>query len=109
MIAEVFLDLIGLEFSEILIRSSSAIHDGKGNWSSSAFADVGNHGAPNRKSPRHRVNFSARGSVTILGGNAFGGNERRSVDLTATDTDGFARLRILQQNMINVSDRSSTP
>lgn len=67
MIAEVFLDLIGLELSEIL-RSSSAIHDREGNWSSSAFADVGNHGAPNRKSVRHRVNFSARGSVTLLGG-----------------------------------------
>lgn len=40
------------------------------------------------------------------GKKAFGDDERgrmrsNSVDLPATDRDGFARLRILQQNMIN--------
>lgn len=65
MIADVFLDLIGLEFGEIL-NSESAIHDGEGNWSSGDFGDVGNHGAPHWKSTRRRVNLPTGGSVKVL-------------------------------------------
>lgn len=66
MIAEVVLDLIGLEFGEIL-SPASAIHDGEGNRSSQ-FGNVGSHGAPHRKSTRRRVNVSATGSAKVLKG-----------------------------------------
>lgn len=67
MIAEVVLDLIGLEFGEIL-SPASAIHDGEGNRSSSQFGNVGSHGKPHRKSTRRRINVSATGSAKVLKG-----------------------------------------
>ncbi|KAK2897530.1 hypothetical protein Q8A73_013910 [Channa argus] len=100
-----FLDLIGLEFGEIL-SPASTIHDEEGNWSSSGFGDVGHHGTPHRKFVSHRVISSARGSVKILR-KWFGYNEcsrggNNCLDLSAADGDGFVRLKILQDITLDI-------